>query len=212
MGVSVARAIAVGSFAALSEPLLDRLRCRERCCQGGKAMPFRRSTIVACGLFLASIGTAAAQQQDHATPEEVVQRVRQATQDLAGSGEAGLATYRGKNATSVWKDSYVFVVSCDGDEAMGVAHPIQPQFDGPPVAQSLTYGPKPGEQLAGDFCTQGRKPRGGWVEYNFPKPGGTEPERKVSYLLAVPGTPYVVGAGIYEPTARIEELDELSRG
>ena len=32
----------------------------------------------------------------------------------------------------------------------------------------------------------------------------------MSYLLAAQGTPYVVGAGIYDPTATIEVLDKLS--
>ena len=93
-----------------------------------------------------------------------------------------------KNATSVWKDSYVFVVGCDGEKAVGVAHPIHQKFDGH-GPQALTFGPKPGEQLAADSCTEGQKPHGGWVEYAFPKPGGTHPERKLSYLLAVRGTP-----------------------
>ena len=48
------------------------------------------------------------------------------------------------------------------------------------------------------------------MEYNFPKAGGTQPERKVSYLWAAQGTPYVAGAGIYDPTATIEVLDKLS--
>ena len=54
-----------------------------------------------------------AARQDRATPEEVIQRVRQAARDIAGSGEAGLATFRGENATSVWKDSYTFVLNCE---------------------------------------------------------------------------------------------------
>jgi len=34
----------------------------------------------------------------------------------------------------------------------------------------------------------------------------------VSYFLAAQGTPYVVGAGIYDPTAKLEDLDKLSGG
>jgi cytochrome c len=166
---------------------------------------------LAFGFVLASPFAARA-QQDHATPQEVVQRVRQAAQDLAEAGEAGLATYSSKNAASVWKDSYLTVVSCEGGTAVGVAHPIRPELAGKPLAQTLTFGPGLGERLAADFCAAGRKPSGGWVEYNFPKPGGTEPERKVSYYLAAPGTPYVVGAGVYDPTATVEELDKLSGG
>jgi hypothetical protein len=49
-----------------------------------------------------------------------------------------------------------------------------------------------------------------YARSNFPKAGATQPERKVSYLLAAQGTPYVAGAGIYDPTATIEVLDKLS--
>ena len=147
---------------------------------------------------------------EQAQERVVVQRVRQAARDIAQHGEAGLATYRTKNATSVWKDSYIFVVRCEGGTAVVAAHPVRPELDGRPAAQTLTFGPKPGEQIAAAFCTEGRKPHGGWVEYDFPKAGATKPERKVSYLLAAPGTPYVVGAGVYDPTAKVEDLDRLA--
>ncbi len=164
---------------------------------------------LAFGLVLACADTART-QQDHATPEEVMRQVRQAAQDIAKAGEAGLATFSSTNATSVWKDSYTFVVSCQGGQAVTVAHPTRPELIGQPVAEVLTFGPKPGERIAAEFCAAGRRPHGGWVEYNFPKLGGAQPARKVSYLLAVPGTPYVVGAGIYDPAARIEDLDKLA--
>jgi hypothetical protein len=54
---------------------------------------------LALGLGLAWVGTAGA-DQDRATPQEVVQRVQQAAQDLAKSGEAGLATFSSCRATS----------------------------------------------------------------------------------------------------------------
>ena len=173
--------------------------------------PQTATTILALGFVLACFGTARA-DQDRATPEEVIQKVQQAAQDLAKSGEAGLATFSSKNATSVWKDSYIFVVSCEGGTAVGVANPLRPEPMGTPMAQILTFGPKSGEQIAADFCAAGRQPHGGWVEYNFPKPGETQATRKVSYLLAAQGTPYVVGAGLYDEKAKIEDLDRLAGG
>ncbi len=164
---------------------------------------------LAVGFMLASVGTAPA-QQDHATPQEVVQKVRQAAEDIAKQGEAGLATYRTKNDTSVWKDSYVFVLSCEGGGSVVAANPVRPELKGKPIAQVVTYGPKPDEQIGADFCAAAQKPHGGWVEYNFPKAGTTQPERKVSYLLAAQGTPYAAGAGVYDPTAKVEVLDKLS--
>jgi cytochrome c len=166
---------------------------------------------LALGLFLACIGTARAEQA-RATPQEVIQRVQQAAQDLAKSGEVGLATFSSKNATSVWKDSYIFVLSCEGGTAVNVAHPIRPELKGKPTAQIVTFGPKSGEQIAAAFCTAGPKPHGGWVDYNFPKPGETQATRKVSYVLGAQGTPYVVGAGLYDEKAQVEDLDKLAGG
>ena len=166
---------------------------------------------LALGFVLACVGNARA-EEDRATPQEVIQRVQQAVQHLAKSGEAGLATFSSKNATSVWKDSYTFVVSCEGGTAVGLANPVRPERQPIPLAQDLTFGPKSGEQIAADFCTAGRQPHGGWVEYNFPKPGETQATRKVSYLLAAQGTPYVAGAGLYDEKAKIADLDRLAGG
>ena len=169
------------------------------------------TAVLALGFVLACVGTARA-DQDRATPQEVIQRVQQAVQDLAKSAEAGLATFSGKNATSAWKDSYIFVLSCEGGTAVGIANPVRPEPMATPMAQILTFGPKSGEQIAADFCAAGRQPHGGWVEYNFPKPGETQATRKVSYLLAAQGTPYVVGAGLYDEKAKVEDLDRLAGG
>ena len=93
---------------------------------------------------------------------------------------------------------------------MVAANPVRPELKGKPIAQVVTYGPKPGEQIGADSCAAARRPHGGWVEYNFPEAGSSRPERKVSYLLAAQGTPYVVGAGVYDPTATVEVLGRLS--
>lgn len=158
-------------------------------------MPSRRTATatLALSLALTCVGVARA-QQDHATPQEIMQKVQQGAQDIAKAGEPGLAPFTSKNATSVWKDSYTFVVSCEGGTAVTVALPVRPELKGKPAAQIVTFGPKPGDQIAADFCAAGGKPHGGWVEYNFPKPGETQATRKVSYLMAAQGTPYVVGA------------------
>ena len=166
---------------------------------------------LALGFVLACVGNARA-EEDRATPQEVIQRVQQAVQHLAKSGEAGVATFSSQNATSVWKDSYIFVLSCEGETAVGVANPVRPVGQGKPIAQILTFGPKSGEQIAADLCAAGRQPHGGWVEYNLPKPGETQATRKVSYLLAAQGTPYVAGAGLYDEKAKIADLDRLAGG
>jgi predicted small secreted protein len=147
-------------------------------------------------------------QRDHATPEEVVAKVREAARYLAETGEKGLARFKGKGSEYVWKDTYVFVSDCD--KRTIVAHPIMPERDGKPIAAGPTYGGITAAQRADAQCAAARKPGGGWFEYPFPKPGEKEPSRKVTYMLAVPGTPYVVGAGVYDETATLEQLQAVS--
>jgi signal transduction histidine kinase len=62
------------------------------------------------------------------------------------------------------------------------------------------------------ICEAARKPSGTWVEYQWAKPGDQEGSRKISYLSAAKGTPYVAAAGIYDDKATIAELTKMSAG
>jgi len=161
----------------------------------------------------AVLGLAGAVQADgpgHATPEEVVGKVRGAARYLAEAGGDGLARFKGKGSEYVWKDTYVFVADCN--KRTIVAHPIMPERDGKPIADGPTYGGVSAAQRAEAQCAAAGKPGGGWFEYPFPKPGEERPSRKIAYMLAVPGTPYVVGAGVYDETVTLGELEALSGG
>ena len=61
------------------------------------------------------------------------------------------------------------------------------------------------------LCQAGEQSGGGWAEYMWPKPGATEPSRKVSYSLRVEGTPYTVMSGIYSDTEKVDELNKTLR-
>jgi signal transduction histidine kinase len=78
------------------------------------------------------------------------------------------------------------------------------------IAAGPTYGGVTAAWRAVAQCEAGRKPGGGWFEYPFPKPGAREPSRKISFVLAVPGTPYVVGAGVYDEKITLDELEAIS--
>jgi methyl-accepting chemotaxis protein len=47
-------------------------------------------------------------------------------------------------------------------------------------------------------------PAGNWVEYQWVKPGETNPSKKVSYTEAVPNTKVYAGAGVWDVT--LEEI------
>jgi cytochrome c len=176
---------------------------------GSKMMAMSKAAGIA-GLISAFVfsapGTTWAQQET-ATAEEVVQRVKEAAAYLARAGEPGLETFRSKDSPYVWKDSYVVVDSCELDQV--VAHPIRPDDEGQPVS-ALTDSA--GKIFGPELCERIKQPQGGWVEYMWPKPGGEEPTRKVTYALKVEDTPYLVDAGVYDDAATIEELERVSGG
>ncbi len=163
---------------------------------------------LAATLAVGSAGALWAQQhQGSATPEEVVDKAKQATEHLAQEGEAGLEAFRSKDSEYVWKDSYVVVQDCE--EGTVVAHPISPELEGRDLS---TLKDESGKAFAQELCEQAQRPQGGWVEYMWPKPGEQEPSRKIAYALSVEGTPYVVVSGVYDEDATVEELEQVSGG
>ena len=144
--------------------------------------------------------------QDNATPQEVVAKVREAASTLSKTGD--LAQFNQKQDPWVWKDTYIFVYDCN--KMVEAAHPIKPELIGKDLGSVKGSN---GKQLYPDpkrFCHAARTPSGAWAEYWWPKPGEKEGSRKISYGLSAKGTPYVVGAGIYDDKATIAELSKLS--
>jgi signal transduction histidine kinase len=106
----------------------------------------------------------------------------------------------------VWKsDGYVFVFDCAAGTFL--ANPGNPRVAGVKLSEITdSVGMRFGKQL----CDMAGQSKGGWVEYRFPKPGEQTVLRKVAYVRSVEGTSYQVGSGIYDKTAKIEDLQKLS--
>ena len=142
--------------------------------------------------------------QDKATAREVVAKIREAARTLSRTHD--LAPFNRKQGPWVWKDTYVFVVDCD--KKLIVAHPIKPELVGQDYASLKDTKGK--NVFPEGWCDAARKPSGVWIEYWWPKPSEKEGSRKLSYSLAAKGTPYVVGAGIYDDKATIADLSKLT--
>lgn len=146
--------------------------------------------------------------QEAASPAEVVVAVRAASDLLTREGEAALALVQNPNGPFVFKDSYVFAADCG--RGLILAHPFQPARAGQPIAAGPTYGGVTAADREREQCAVGIRPGGGWWVYPFPKPGEAEPSRKVSFLMPVAGTSWIVGAGIHDETATVEDLARIS--
>jgi hypothetical protein len=144
--------------------------------------------------------------QGHATAEEVVAKVREAASTLSKTGD--LTPFTQKQGPWVWKDTYVFVNDCDKKVvAANLVRPDQVGQDFGSIKDTRGKTLYPDREA---FCNAAKKPAGNWIEYWWPKPGEKEGSRKVSYYLHAKGTPYVVGAGVYDDKASIADLSKLS--
>lgn len=151
--------------------------------------------------------------EDSATPEEIISKVRAAAVYLSKERENGLENFNRASSDYVWKDSYVFVYNCDGD--VTAAHPVAASRGG--SISDLRGGD--GKAFGVELCRAAETPNGSWVEYQWPRPTKEretddlayigKPTRKVSYMLTVDGTPYQVGAGMFDETTSLDYLNAL---
>src|SRR4051812_11123114 len=146
----------------------------------------------------------------HATPEEVVGKVREAARYLAEAGGDGLARFKGKGSEYVWKDTYVFVADCH--KRTIVAHPIMPERDGKPIADGPTYGGVTAGQRADAQCRAARCPAAAGSSIRSPSRARRGRRGRSPTGWRCPGPPCVVGAGVYDETVTLEQLQAVSGG
>ncbi len=167
-------------------------------------MKNRKILVVLAVVFLFVALSSVAAGQDKATAQEVVAKVREAASALSKTGD--LAQFNQKQGPWVWKDTYIVVLDCD--KKTEVAHPIKPELVG--TAIKSIKDTKGDNVFPEGLCDAAKKPSGVWIEYWWPKPGEKEGSRNLTYCLSAKGTPYVVGAGVYDDKATIAELSKLS--
>ncbi len=153
-------------------------------------------------LFAAG-GTAAASET--ARPEDVIAKVREAAALLQAQGAGALAVIGDPSSRFTWKDTYVFVVDCEADAVL--ANAAFPERVGGDILQHTDYA---GFRYGPALCEVAARPGGGWIEYVWLRPGRETPERKISFVLSVPGLSYQVGAGVYDGAITLDALNELT--
>ena len=145
------------------------------------------------------------QAGESASAQEVVQKVNEAAEYIGKTGESVFGEFNDPQGKWVWGGTYVFIMKCEPFPSL-VTHPIKPKLIGKDLSKLKD---KTGNYFFIQLCDVTQNPEGGWVEYLWPKPGEKKPSRKISYCLNIPGTPYSAGAGLYDDSISLEELDKL---
>ncbi len=124
---------------------------------------------------------------------EIEDLVNAAAEILDKRGRKAFEEFR--QPDSAWRhdDLYLFVMDLSGTVLLNAAHPHREGRNW------LDERDADGKRFHRDFVQVVRSYGSGWVDYMFPKPGGTIPTVKWSYLRAVTidGAPALVGAGAY---------------
>ena len=159
----------------------------------------KTALVLALGILLTFSPAHATDSQ--ATAEDVYNLVLKGYEVVQTLGEESFPAFNDPKGEFVYKDTYVLVQICPSKM---VAHPfaLQKLKD-----VDLTKATNFNAQL----CEAADQPGGSWEEYYWPKPGETEPSRKISYGIKVEGTPYTIFAGIYSDTAKVDELNKTLR-
>lgn len=144
-------------------------------------------------LLLSTALICSAYASQNASKQECVEKCKEAAAFIQKNGiDAGIKAIGDKKGPFVWKDTYVFLMDLEGKM---LAHPVKPQLTegGSLLAKSDATGKKHFAEFIKVATASGK----GWVDYMYSKPGMKAPKAKMSYIHRVEGTPYLVGAGVY---------------
>ncbi len=82
-----------------------------------------------------------------------------------------------------------------------VMHPFKPELNGGDLSNNQDPD---GKRLFVEMVRVAREKREGFVDYQWPKPGATAPQPKISYVKAIPNWDWIVGSGIYTDDVNAE--------
>jgi len=154
-------------------------------------------------VVLTLVFTANAYPQEGTTFDVIITKVRLAARVIEEKGAAGLGEFNKSDGPWVWADTYIFIYNCDA--GIIAAHPNNDLIG----VKLDTLVDVKGTYLGLNLCDTSKLEKGGFTEYWWEKLGEAEPSRKITYIYQVPGQPYQVGAGIYEPDISLADLESL---
>ena len=158
---------------------------------------------IACAIFVLFLFVVPAvnSEETEASTQDVYELVLKAYEVVKSLGEESFTAFNDPKGEFVYKNTYAYVQECPGEMR---AHPFAlEKLKGVDLSKTYEFNDR--------LCAAASKEGGGWTEYSWPKPGESEPSRKVAYGIKVEGTPYFVFAGIYSDSANIEDLNKTLR-
>lgn len=153
-----------------------------------------RSFILVLGL-LASIAPVVSAEGLDQTDEgkKLVELVDRATKLIGEKGEAAFEELRKEGSEWRHDETYIFIVELDG---IVIFHASNPAMEKTNITELKDVD---GKEFIKTMIEDAKTSGTGWVDYKWPKPGQTEPARKISYIEKgkLGEKDVFIGAGIY---------------
>ena len=162
-------------------------------------------------LFVITHFTYAAEQL---SPEWCKTKVQKAADLIKNKGPDAFAIIRNPQGEFCTDDGEGYVWVHDLNSVI-IVNPVKPILEGRCLVE---FKDPSGKRIFAAFNKVAENYGQGWVEYTWPKPGKLEASPKISYIMLVDGTNYVVGAGVFDlkaddiakkfPTDYIQKADD----
>jgi len=138
-------------------------------------------------------GFSAAPEPQSDEAKQIVALVEKAAALIEARGQAAFPEFRKKDSEWYNGTTYIFVNDMQGTS---MVNPPKPEIEG---TNNLDMKDANGKALIREMIDMLKTKESGWIDYMWPKPGETEPSRKLSYIKKVKlgEEPLIVGAGIY---------------
>ena len=132
-----------------------------------------------------------------AQKDTVTLKVREATSFVEEKGQEAFPEFRKKGSKWFYDDFYIFVWKLNGTRAVRVVYPPDLGGEGQDISGLTDVNGKPIGKL---FIETALSESGeGWISYEWPKPGETEPSTKYGFIKRATfgEETYLVGSGFY---------------
>lgn len=138
-------------------------------------------------------GFSAAPEPQSEVAKQIVSLVEKAAALIETQGKEAFPEFRKKDSEWYKSGTYIFVNNMKG---ASVVNPPTPEIEGKNI---LDMKDANGKAFIREMIEVLKTKKSGWTEYMWPKPGKTEPSKKLSYIKKVElgEEMLIVGAGIY---------------
>jgi len=146
------------------------------------------------GVFMfPSPGFSAAPEPQSEEAKQIVSLVEKAAALIETQGKEAFPEFRRKDSEWYKGETYIFVNDMKGT---AIVNPPSPEIEG---KNNLDVKDAHGKAFIREMLEMLQTKESGWIDYMWPKPGETEPSKKLSYVTKVKlgEEMLIVGAGIY---------------